>query len=121
MMREAQKMMNDPAFQQQMKQMMEQQNFQQAMASTKEKMADPTQLNEMERQAAAAIEEGNIALEEYEAARRKRITEQVALAKQKQLEEEEESKKSATVTDTTATINTNDEDDMVDMPVLNLN
>lgn len=118
MVREAQKMMADPNFQTQMKQMMEQNNFQQALEQTKESMADPEKLKEMEAKAAAALSEGNAALEEYEAARRKRITEQVALAKQKQAEEEAAA---ATDDSTAGKTETDGVDDGVEMPVFNLN
>ena len=122
MVREAQKMMQDPNFQKQMQQMMQQQGFQQAMAKTKESMADPDKLKEMEEKAQKAIEDGNKALEEYEAARRKRIEEQVRIAKLKQKEDEEAAAKAAA--DAAANgedVTAKKEVDDVEMPVLNLN
>ena len=70
MMREAQKLMQDPAFQAQMKQMMAGAGFQQAMKKTKEEMKDPKKMAEMERKAQEAIAEGNKQLEEVEKLRK---------------------------------------------------
>lgn len=92
MMKEAQKLQQDPNFQRHMEQMMKQSQFQTAIAQTKENMKDPKKALEMEEEAKKAIEEGNKELEEYEKKRRQHITEQVAIAKAKQREEEEKRK-----------------------------
>jgi len=71
MMREAQKMMQDPAFQAQMKQMMAG-NLGQAMQQTKQAMQDPAKVKEMEEKAQAAITEGNKELERLEKERQEK-------------------------------------------------
>ena len=58
MMREAQKMMQDPQFQEYMKQISSSANFQGAMKKTKESMDDPEKRKEMEAMVKQKLEEG---------------------------------------------------------------
>lgn len=71
-MREAQKMMQDPEFQRQMKQMMAAPGFQQAIQKTQAVINDPTQLKELEEKAQKQLDEGNKQLEEIEKFRKER-------------------------------------------------
>jgi hypothetical protein len=66
MMREAQKMMRDPSFQAHMQQLMQGQPMQQALQQTKETMADPKKLHEIEEKAKRAIADGEKELLELE-------------------------------------------------------
>jgi hypothetical protein len=66
MMREAQKMMQDPSFQAHMQQLMQGQPMQQALQQTKETMADPKKLHEFEEKAKRAIADGEKELQELE-------------------------------------------------------
>lgn len=63
MMREAQKMMNDPAFQASMEKLMSQQGMQQALKKTKKQLSDPKKAAELEVKAKKAIAEGEKELE----------------------------------------------------------
>ena len=65
MMREAQKMMKDPAFQERMKQITEREEFKKNMEKTKETLNDPEKLKEMEESMKKRVEEGNKELEEF--------------------------------------------------------
>ena len=69
MMKEAQKLMQDPAFQAHMKKMMESSGFQTHMKKQAEAMKDPKKLKEMERKAQAAIKDGEEQLKRMEADR----------------------------------------------------
>jgi hypothetical protein len=84
MMKEAQQMMQDPSFQANMKQMMDGQGFQQAMAKTKTDLKDPEKLLEMEAKAVNAIKEGNKELEEMETKKREQVTAAVLKAQEAQ-------------------------------------
>lgn len=66
MMREAQKMMQDPSFQAYMKQMMEGQQMQQAIKQTKQTLADPKKMQELEEKTLKAVAEGEKELAELE-------------------------------------------------------
>lgn len=63
-MREAQKMMQSPEFQQQMKKMAEHPSFKQAMTQTQTLMKDPKKVKEIENQMKKAVQDGEKALEE---------------------------------------------------------
>jgi predicted nuclease with TOPRIM domain len=65
MMREAQKMMNDPAFQARMKQLTDNPQFKEHMAKTNEMMKDKDKMKEMEESMKARLEEGQKDLEEF--------------------------------------------------------
>ena len=58
MMREAQRMMQDPQFQLQMQQMMQQQKMQQAIQATKQTIADPHKLKQLELKTKLALADG---------------------------------------------------------------
>jgi hypothetical protein len=108
MMREAQKMMKDPAFQKYMNQMMAAPQFKTAMKSTKEALNDPEKVKELEEKAKAAIELGNQELEELKAAK----------------EGDDDEKKPAAVAKDDAKPAAEEEeevDDMPEIPKLNLN
>ena len=76
MMREAQKMMQDPAFQARMKQITENDQFKNSMENTKEMMKDKDKVKELEDSMKKRVEEGSKELEEFK-------------KKSKELEEEE--------------------------------
>lgn len=66
MMREAQKMMQDPAFQAHMKKISESAQFQQSIKRTKEVMKDPKKMQEMQKNVEKRVAEGQKQLEELE-------------------------------------------------------
>jgi hypothetical protein len=70
MMREAQQMMQDPAFQAQMKTMMATQGFKEKMSETNEAMKDPEKVAKMELDAKRSIVEGNLQIAQMEIARK---------------------------------------------------
>lgn len=121
MMREAQKMMQDPAFQAHMKKLMSQQGMQQALQKTQTEMADPKKVAELEAKAKKAIADGEKELakldRDKDALREKDGKKYDEKKKegdeQKPLQKSEEDAKPATVTE--------DQDDMPDIPALNLN
>ena len=76
MMREAQKMMQDPAFQARMKQITENDQFKNSMENTKEMMKDKDKVKELEDSMKKRVEEGSKELDEFK-------------KKSKELEEEE--------------------------------
>lgn len=63
MMREAQKMMADPAFQERMKQYTENDAFKASMAKTQEMLKDETKVKELEETMKKRVEEGTKELE----------------------------------------------------------
>jgi ABC-type dipeptide/oligopeptide/nickel transport system ATPase subunit len=63
MMREAQKMMQDPAFQAHTKKMQQNKAFQDSIKKTQEVFKDPKKLKEMEKKVKASINEGTKQLE----------------------------------------------------------
>ncbi|KAL7551144.1 hypothetical protein ACHAWF_014344 [Thalassiosira exigua] len=65
MMREAQKMMNDPAFQERMKQYTENSEFKESMEKTQDMMKDKEKMKEMEESMKKRVEEGEKELEEF--------------------------------------------------------
>jgi hypothetical protein len=66
MMREAKKMMEDPAFQAHCRQLMEGQRFQQAMTQVKTDLADPAKAKELEEKTKVAIQKGEEELEQLQ-------------------------------------------------------
>ncbi|KAL7531095.1 hypothetical protein ACHAXR_003840 [Thalassiosira sp. AJA248-18] len=65
MMREAQKMMNDPAFQERMKQVTENDAFKTSMEKTQEMMKDEDKVKELEETMKKRVEEGAKELDEF--------------------------------------------------------
>ena len=82
MMREAQKMMKDPAFQERMKSVTDNPAFKTSMESTQEMMKDPEKVKELEESMKKRVEEGTKELEEFK-------------KKSAELEEEEQRAKEA--------------------------
>ncbi|KAG7370131.1 hypothetical protein IV203_027877 [Nitzschia inconspicua] len=116
-MREAQKMMNDPAFQAQMKKVTESPAFKQHMQAQQEILKDPKKVKELEKKMQEKLKEGNELLEKTKAERDakervKKDDENENDVKSNQTEDEEEKKPAA---------KTEDEDEMPDIPNLNLN
>lgn len=109
MMREAQKLMNDPAFQTQMRQMMQSAGFQQAISQTQEAMQDPEKVKEMEEKAQKALEEGSKQLDEIERLRK----EKKGNNDDKIEDDKKDDQKPVAMVD--------QQDDIPDMPSLNLN
>jgi uncharacterized membrane protein len=66
MMREAQKLMQDPAFQAHMKKMTQTAQFQQSIKRTKEIMKDPEKVKEMQKNMETRLAEGQKQLQELE-------------------------------------------------------
>lgn len=127
MMREAQKMMQDPAFQAHMDKMMQNAGFQQAMNKTKDALSDPETAKQMEEKAQKAVEEGNALLE-----KRQRVIENLrkAQAEQEAKEKAEAAKKAGEESEEETTNKEEEdkkpaaeeeEDDIPDIPALNLN
>jgi hypothetical protein len=111
-MKEAQQMMNDPAFQAQMKKMSESQGFQQHMKASQDMLKDPEKVKELESKMQEKLEEGNKLLE-------KAKTEEATGEKggEEAVEEAAEGDKKEA-----AAVKKDDvEDEMPDIPSLNLN
>ena len=106
MMREAQKMMQDPAFQAHMDKVMKSSNFKQAMKKTEEHLKDPKKAKELEEKTKAAIQEGNKLLDERE----KALKEATGEDGDKKTDEKEDKKVAA-----------EEIDDVPDIPSLNIN
>jgi hypothetical protein len=122
MMREAKKMMQDPAFQAHCRQLMEGQGFQQAMTQVKTDLADPAKAKELEEKTKVAIQKGEEELEQ--------LQKQVESAKQEGPLLEEMNKKGVEKQDTDSNddyvkpapdTNVPDIPDMPDIPSLNIN
>ena len=73
MMREAQRMMQDPQFQLQMEQMMKQQNMQNAIRATKQTIADPHKLKQLELKTKLALADGEKKLAEIEKQQQRKV------------------------------------------------
>jgi hypothetical protein len=96
MMREAQKMMQDPAFQAQCDKMMANDGFKQAMTKTKEDLKDPEKVKELEEKAQKAIAEGDKDLAVIEAeleAKRNSVAKQAVGASAPQINNKKKKKK----------------------------
>ena len=114
-MAEAQKMMQDPKFQEQMKKVTETSGFKQHMQAQTDAMKDPKKMEEMEKQMKTRLTEGNEALEKAKEMRQKATEE----AKKKAGEDEtkpaaEDDKKEEAEKEEAA-------EDMPDIPNLSLN
>jgi len=118
-MREAQKMMQDPNFQAQMKKMLSQGGMQQALQQTKQDLSDPKKAKELEEKARKAVEEGEKELAKLEEQKKK------GLRVEKGGEDKEEDADKTLEVDNDskppAALKTEEEDDMPDIPVLSLN
>jgi hypothetical protein len=110
-MREAQKMMQDPAFKEQMKQMTANPGFKEHMQKTQEVLSDPEKVKEMEAKMQESLKEGEIALAQAEAAR-KENGDKIEDGDKKEAVKDGDDKKEAAK---------DDEDEIPDMPSLNLN
>ena len=110
-MKEAQQMMNDPAFQAQMKNMMANPAFQQHMKASQDMLKDPKKVKEMEEKMQAKLKEGNELLEKAKEEQDKKEGDKKDDGKK----EGDEDKKEA------AKEKVEDVDDMPDIPSLNLN
>jgi hypothetical protein len=127
MMKEAAKLQQDPAFQAYMQRIMNQAGFQKAMREQQQKLRDPVELKRLEERAAAALQEGNAALEKLEkeriAKQKKRCNNNDDDQKEKgedDQKEEEEDKKEAAAVEEEPTKEV-EEDDLPDIPALNIN
>jgi predicted phage gp36 major capsid-like protein len=112
-MREAQKMMKDPAFQAQMKKMTETKDFKEHMDASQVMMKDPEKVKEIEAKMQERLVEGNVMLEKFKEQEKKH------LEKEKEAGEEDGDKKQAAAKDDEDTAA--EVDDMPDVPSLNLN
>jgi hypothetical protein len=72
MMREAQRMMQDPQFQLQMQNMMKQQKMQNAIQATKQTISDPHKLKQLELKTKLALADGEKKLAELEKVQQKK-------------------------------------------------
>ena len=116
MMREAQKLMKDPAFQAQCRKMMQGGAFQNAMQQTKQDMKDPEKVKAMEEKTKKAIEEGEKELAALRAAKEAK-GDGVDDDDAKPEASGKQQKENATATDEAP----DDIDEMPDMPSLQIN
>ena len=145
MMREAQRMMQDPQFQLQMQQMMQQQNMQQAIQTTKQTISDPHKLKQLELKTKLALADGEKKLAALETEQQRKLREPSQGDDHKNADDTKilptkdviESSKDYAVddddnhdtekNDATAIVNDDnnhaeeDDDDIPDMPALSLN
>ena len=118
-MAEAQKMMQDPKFQEQMKKVTETSGFKQHMQAQTDAMKDPKKMEEMEKQMKTRLTEGNEALEKAKEMRQKATEEAKKKAGEDGAEDEtkpaaEDDKKEEAEKEEAA-------EDMPDIPNLSLN
>jgi len=119
-MAEAQKMMNDPKFKEQMSKITESQNFQTHMTAQQEALKDPKKLEEMEKKMKQKLQEGNSQLETAKAMRAKAEAE--AKKKGGDADADDDKKEGATEDDKKEEAPKEESgDDMPDMPNLSLN
>jgi hypothetical protein len=116
-MREAQKMMQDPAFQAQMKTMTDNQEFKQHMEKSQEALNDPEKVKELEDQMQEKLKEGNALLAKAKKADEKGDDKDSKDDDKKELKEDDDKKEAAKKEE----VEDGDADDMPDMPALNLN
>ena len=107
-MREAQKLMNDPAFQEQMRKMTSAPAFQAHMKKTQDMLKDPKKVKDLEKKMENALKEGNQLLEKVAAAK-------IEGTKEENEEDGDDSD------DEKQNPKTESGDDMPDIPSLNLN
>lgn len=112
-MAEAQKMMNDPKFQEQMKKVTESEGFKSHMKVQADAMKDPKKLKEMEEQMKKRVTEGNEQLGKYQEMQKKKM------AELKEKEGKSDDKKEAASEDDKKEEAAGD--DMPDIPNLSLN
>ena len=118
-MAEAQKMMADPKFQEQMKKVTENAGFKAHMKAQAEAMKDPKKMAEMEKKMKLKLKEGNDALEQAKAARAKAEAE--AKKKAGEGEAADDDKKEAAAEDDKKEEADASKEDMPDIPNLSLN
>ena len=109
-MGEAQKMMNDPAFQAQMKKLTESQGFKQHMEASQEMMKDPEKMKEIEAKMQDRLKEGNEMLSKYKEQEKEK-------SKKENEEGEEDGDKKVAAKEE----ETEEGEDIPDIPSLNLN
>ena len=120
-MAEAQKMMNDPKFQEQMKKVTESQNFKTHMKTQQDALKDPKKLEEMTKKMQEKINVGNAQLEQAKAVRAKAEAEAKKKGDDDDDDKKEEDKKEAAEEEDKKEAATTTEDDMPDIPNLSLN
>jgi hypothetical protein len=131
MMREAQKMMNDPAFQAQVNKVTDTPAFKAHMQQQQEAWKDPEKVKEMEVMMQQKLKEGNKMLEETKKEQKARLRKEKKKRGKKKLGDDgkndvdvgnkeseggDNNKQNAPVTEITS-----EEDEMPDIPILNLN
>ena len=116
-MAEAQKMMNDPKFQEQMKKVTESAGFKDHMKAQADAMKDPKKLKEMEEQMKKRVAEGNDQLGKYQEMQKKKMAE--LKEKEGKSEGDDDDKKEAASEDDKKEEAAGD--DMPDIPNLSLN
>lgn len=117
-MREAQKMMNDPAFQEQMKKVTESQGFKQHMSAQQEMLKDPKKVKELEKKMQEKLKEGNELLEQTKAERDAKEGVKTDDDKKQPTNDDKKAEEDA---DKKPAAKAEDEDEMPDIPNLNLN
>lgn len=117
-MREAQKMMNDPAFQEQMKKVTESQGFKQHMSAQQEMLKDPKKVKELEKKMQEKLKEGNELLEQTKAERDAKEGVKTDDDKKQPTNDDKKAEEDA---DKKPAAKVEDEDEMPDIPNLNLN
>ena len=119
MMREAQKMMEDPAFQAHMDKLMGQKGMKQALKKTKKQMSDPKKAAELEAKAKMAIAEGEKELDKLN--EQKKASESKPSANDAERKEGDDTKQSSDVDLKPTPTATAEQDEMPHIPALNLN
>ncbi len=117
-MAEAQKMMADPKFQEQMKKVTESAGFKNHMQAQADAMKDPEKLKEMEEAMKKRVAEGNDQLEKFQEAQKKKLVELKAKEGKGEGEGEDDKKEAASEDDKKEEATG---DDMPDIPNLSLN
>lgn len=108
-------MMNDPAFQAQMKKMTESQGFKKHMETSQEMMKDPEKLKEIEAKMNDRLKEGNEMLAKYKEQEKEHLEKEKAKKEGGEGEEDGDKKVAAKEEET------EEVEDMPDIPSLNLN
>lgn len=108
-------MMNDPAFQAQMKKLTESEGFKQHMQASQDMMKDPEKMKEIESKMQGRLKEGNEMLAKYKEQEKEYLEKEKTKKEAGEGDEEDGDKKVAAKEETT------EADDMPDIPSLNLN
>jgi alpha-galactosidase/6-phospho-beta-glucosidase family protein len=116
MMREAQKMMQDPSFQAYMKQLMEGQQMQQAITQTKQTLADPNKMKELEEKTMKAVAEGEKELGELEKKKTAAVQQRDVAVDMKESDKTDSKEKNEFIGKNDGVL-----EDIPDIPALNLN